>query len=87
MFPTVQNTSQVYCNPSYLNTKKLSKERLLFLWLGKLIGLHPEAEESINQDFESLRVNQIRALMSVAGCMGSSISLKKAAQPWQVAAF
>lgn len=61
-------------NPSDLNTKRLSKERRLFL--GKLIGLHQEEEDSMEPDYDSLRVNQIRALMSVASCMGFSISLK-----------
>ena len=61
-------------NPSDLNTKRLSKERRLFL--GRLIGLYQEEEDSMEPEYDSFRVNQIRALMSVASSMGLSISLK-----------
>ena len=57
-------------NPSDLNTKKLRKDRR---FLGKLIGLY---QESVDQELESFRVHQVRALMNIASCMGLSISLK-----------
>ena len=58
-------------NPGDLNTKRLSKERRLFL--GRLIGLH---QEEGNMAQEDDRVFRVQALCQVAKIMGLTLSLK-----------
>ena len=58
-------------NPGDLNTKRLSKERRLFL--GRLIGLHQEERDIAQEDD---RVFRVQALCQVANIMGLTLSLK-----------
>ena len=58
-------------NPGDLNTKRLSKERRLFL--GRLIGLHQEERDMAREDD---RVFRVQALCQVAKIMGLTLSLK-----------